>query len=714
MSSSDLSSSSSTATATAWDKPFQTSRTSVLSNIPCVSLFTRHGRVGCSTTDRMPSKGYLVHAATLDSSIQQTQQLQPTWFVPPLVLVIDEDEFHYSNIQKWKGKFDSLLEGILVLSSPTNTNSTMNNPAASTPFDTSSSSSSFSSYSWNPWGDDLLNQDLFGISIFYITDTTNKMQEDLKQVAMQQASHIIEYHQKQQQQTGQSSKNHPIQKLENWQDSSLYPAMIAQVDLYMGPSIMDSITCLGWKDQDPSHTWNPKCLPIGGNSIWATPLQEHELLDIVLVSTNMDGTSMFHDLTPSANTAASNLFVLLMSAKFIGQGLQQQVSSKQQQSISFSKQIVFTAFQGELFGQIGSMSFLQDIQYPGFHCDVQLLKEQTSTPQACLHPLRHDVSFTQLLSSQDSHTIDSMIALDQVGLLSSTKTFYLHDTKTTTNANANVNNNNNNNQASSSTATTTIQNWKYIFQYLSTFDEDGWKVMESSIQDEFPPFGPLYSLHQLSNNSVGGVLFTGYDSAFLPSSYYMSHLDSNSSSARTNRPSIDLITLAKASTFLARAIVAYATLDTFNTDYEKAVQYAMEIINPSFVNMTQDKHLLELSHCLFVDGSCDLFLKYGKMQQANTLAETGMDLGLGSPLGTPPNYYPSIYDASNGQGMCIIIIHIDIYILMTMSDFFLSTLLWIYFIVSSQHLLKSVVHGMVHLQIQVMKFILEKIKQIRF
>jgi hypothetical protein len=231
-------------------------------------------------------------------------------------------------------------------------------------------------------------------------------------------------------------------------------------------------------------------------------------------------------------------------------------------------------------------------------------------------------------TSLPSNGIDSMIALDQLGLLENQNTFYLHD-------------NNANNGDSSTTAT---QDWQYIFQYLSSYDDE-WNIEQSSV-DEFPPSGPFVSLNQLSGANVGGVVFTGYDTSFVKTSHYMSHLDSNST-----RP-LDLTSLAKASTFLARAILAYATLDSNNKYYQKAVQYAIQTIPQ--LNVT-DTHFLELSHCLLEDGFCDLFLTYGKMQQANTFAETGVDLGLGTALGNPPNYYPSIYDASNGQGESIVV-----------------------------------------------------------
>ena len=50
---------------------------------------------------------------------------------------------------------------------------------------------------------------------------------------------------------------------------SPYPSILAEFNYYMGPEDVTSPKCLGWKDVDGT-TWTPRCLPLGGNSVWAS------------------------------------------------------------------------------------------------------------------------------------------------------------------------------------------------------------------------------------------------------------------------------------------------------------------------------------------------------------------------------------------------------------------------------------------------------------
>eukprot|EP00957_Ditylum_brightwellii_P145261 11063655-Ditylum_brightwellii.AAC.1 len=62
-----------------------------------------------------------------------------------------------------------------------------------------------------------------------------------------------------------------------------------------------------------------------------------------------------------------------------------------------------------------------------------------------------------------------------------------------------------------------------------------------------------------------------------------------------------------------------------------------------------DASLMELTNCLITDGNYDLLLKHSKTEQKNSKQWAGVDLGLGVALGTPPNYYISVYDATGNQ-----------------------------------------------------------------
>ena len=48
-----------------------------------------------------------------------------------------------------------------------------------------------------------------------------------------------------------------------------YPSILAKFNYYMVPEDVTSPKCLGWKDLDGT-TWTSRCLPLGGNSVWAS------------------------------------------------------------------------------------------------------------------------------------------------------------------------------------------------------------------------------------------------------------------------------------------------------------------------------------------------------------------------------------------------------------------------------------------------------------
>jgi nicastrin len=224
---------------------------------------------------------------------------------------------------------------------------------------------------------------------------------------------------------------------------------------------------------------------------------------------------------------------------------------------------------------------------------------------ACLNPLRHDLDFMNL------GDIAGMIAIDQIGVLSTENTFYV--------------------QSSGNGFS------EYLSDVFVDLTTDDWSIEESS-SGAVPPT-PLSSLIQLSEGGIGGVVLTGYDDSFADDAHYLSHLDSNSI-----RP-INLQAIATAATAVARAAVA-AAYDDDGDDSANAVAYAQNLIPDMDSN---DESLLELSDCLLTNGSCDLLLKYGKVERINQRDDTGYDLGMGVPLGKPPNYYVSVFDASNGQ-----------------------------------------------------------------
>ena len=168
-------------------------------------------------------------------------------------------------------------------------------------------------------------QDMFGIPTGYVSDT--RIVNYIYSAASQQAQlHLSD---------STNTNNNVSDK-----DSYNFPPIMANFNLYMGPEEMDSKSCLSWLDTDGS--WSPKCLPLGGNSIWAVAgspytsesndgdndndnannrerrAEDEEKQPIVMVATNMDESSMFHEAVPGANTAAANILTVLMGAKIFG------------------------------------------------------------------------------------------------------------------------------------------------------------------------------------------------------------------------------------------------------------------------------------------------------------------------------------------------------------------------------------------------------------
>jgi len=619
------------------DKPFQSSFEH-LPHVPCVSLFHRNGRVGCGTLGRSTMTGRLLHWSTVVSSEDGSNSVAN---VPPYVVVIDERDYSNDNVDKivsyavsatevGGSKYDDenkagagVLRGILVLNSTAvdevssskrrlDGDESYYSPEPQTPQGENTPSEQISvgiNHAWNSNGDGLTNRDMYGIPTAYIADSS--VASYLYSVSLEQSKTLV--------------KKSQHGKLD---EDDIFPAIVAEYDYYMGPDNQNAKTCLSWVDKD--DVWRPKCLPLGGNSVWGVAGSDTEQNEdggddenakpIVMLATSIDSTSMFHDASPGANTAASNIIALLMAAKLIGTSVP--VSTID----GLSKRIAFGFFQGESYGFVGSRSFLRDVAYPGFECDedseVPAVAKNTNGERACLYPLRPTLSFRGVKN------IVGMISVDQVGVLQTEKNLYVH-------GGGNVVQNDDGTSA-------------FLAEVLAGLSTDDYTVSASAEQgdddgnndDEYPlPPSPLTSLVKLSEGAVGGAVLAGYDQTFAEKSFYHSHLDSNKTTP------VSMESIAASATILARAAVASA-YDNGDLDAETSAAYATNLIpdlDPT------DESLMELANCLLTDGNCDLLLKHGKTEQQNSKQRTGVDLGLGVALGTPPNYYISVYDATNGQ-----------------------------------------------------------------
>jgi nicastrin len=513
--------------------------------------------------------------------------------VPPYVAVVDEADYTAQTIkmlQTFSSNFvagndygpvtdgGGPLRGVLVLATdPNEVDVHFSSPEPLTPQGDGTPMESLTvgpSYEWNVNnnGDGLIVTDMVGLPTVYVSDT--QIAAYLRNVASEQTKSI-------------SSSSPDL-------NTAIYPSILSEFNYYMGPSqTTDGTTvttkqCLEWKDHD--GTWSPKCLPLGGNSVWAaagTPIPlgytaagnndnnangNNQNRPTVILSTSIDSTSMFHELSPAANSAASNILALLLAAELLGSSIKDETFDQ------LYARIIFAFFQGESYGFIGSRLFLKDV-IGGFECQggnegvpsVFKRKGETSTARACLSPLRTDLTF------QNVGDIRGMIAVDQVGNLGGAKKLYVQGGHSAENGF---------DAFLSEVMIELSANGEYTAQASSASNnnQDG--------NMSLPP-SPVTSLVKLSASGAGGIVLTGYDDAFIANSLYHSHLDSVS-----KRQSIDKDAIAASATLMARTAVAAAYQNGDNeVDAAAAAEYALQLLpNPVSSSSTTFQTLY---NCLF-------------------------------------------------------------------------------------------------------------------
>ncbi len=568
------------------DNPFQ-SALKKLPQKPCVSLFTRDGRIGCGTYSRDEMTGAMLEWSTLVNSDYYSDGTVAS-SLPEFIAVVDEYEYNAATVEQIIASSDSsLLKGILVLNHTSSSSASLsyNSPASQYPRG--------DAYLWNPNGDDLLSKDMYGLPTAYVENAD--IAEYILTASKEQSTNFL-------------NGFGDVKKNVFDEDYHEFPPVMATFNLYMGPEGMDSKTCLSWVDTDGD--WSPKCLPLGGTSVWGLAGSPYERgsynqndddgkQPVVVVATNMDATAMFHDAARGANTAAANILTVVMAAKIFGESVSDKVLD------TLENKVMFAFFQGENYGYMGSRSFFRDVVYPGFQCDSSTVaakakdKDADYTKMACLSPLRHELDFLDL------GNIHSMIAVDQVGILSTENTLYVHD-------------------SSGGDGT-----YSGIPTSMST---DDFSISAASA-GSLPP-SPLTSLYDLSGGNIGGIVIAGYDDAFAENSFYLSHLDS------PEMVDIDLAAVAKAASVVARTALATAYGDNY---YDGVAADTIAELD------SDDETLNELADCLLNDGTCSFLSNYANMERSNNKADSGIDLGVGQSLGKPPNYYPSVYTRGNGQ-----------------------------------------------------------------
>lgn len=562
------------------DQPF-TKSFSRLDHAACVTLYYRNGRIGCGTVDHSLQIGNLEYFD--GSNIPQTHDAY--------VAVMEDYMLEKDSVALLQNALSGgKLQGVLVLNS-TSTNEKDQaldwyNPEPLYPqgYGTPSEKVNYGNvnYEWNTMGSGIIQVNLYGLPIAYVKDSS--VSNSLRQEA---------------------------------QDSSVDSEIVAEFNYYMGSENMNSIDCLAWKDV-VNDQWSPKCLPVGGTSVWAAagPPPSEDQNDaakkIFVVGASMDATALFHDLTPGENTAASNILTLVMAAKLVGQVDDETLAA-------LNHQIVFALFQAEAHGFVGSRAFFRDLAYPGFTCNSEIVRSvprlNDRSEYACLDPLYPSLTFTKL------GEVVGMLSLDQLGIVTNGNNFYVHADK-------------NNDQYGA-----------FMVNLLKQFKTNaGFSAYETSTYNNgngypYPP-SPLTSLLSLSGGAVGGAVLTGYDHAFSSSVPYHSFKET------ANYKGISLKAIASAATITARAAIA-AAYDGGDYDYGTAATYASSLIAELDEN---DGSLISFSNCLLYNGECEDLQRFASIRASNEVSKTGFSaISQGASLGKPPNYYVGVYNIMYGQ-----------------------------------------------------------------
>lgn len=593
---------------TSLDEPFQSAFHNLVHS-PCVTLYNRKGRAGCGTVDRETQSGPIYYYDG-ESDVPSGETF---------VAVIEEYQLTANTINAlMSSNLDGNLKGIIVLNG-TEADDT-NEYASPGPiyplgYSTPSEGISYgnSAFPWNAKGDGLIQYDLYGVPLVYINEYDTSYY-------IRNAS----------------------------QDRNKAHEIYTEFNYYMGPDGINSIDCLQWVDSQ-SQKWNPKCLPLGGVSVWgfagsppkrsssSYPSQSsgggdgeadaganndggrrqldesssnvyNSYKSAIVVGTSIDSTSMFHDLVPGANEGASNTLAVMMAAYLLGKSVNDATLD------GLTHRIVFAFFEGEAYGYLGSRIFVNDIL--NFHCNdeykVRSVSSNSNSDMACLYPMRPSLKF------KDIGSIAGMLTVDQVGVPAADGSLFVH------------------NSGEGGIGT-------FLANVAMNSGTSNFKVTKSAAGDNsnqypYPPTA-LNSLLSVTGGAYGGAVLTGYDYAFTKRPPYQSHLN------WINNQEMNLKAIAASATILARSALA-AAYDDGSYDYATASSYAINTIPELSYD---DEVLVELANCLFVNGNCQFLKKYAAMDAANDRARTGFDIDVGKTLNQPPNYYVGVYNSDNGQ-----------------------------------------------------------------
>ena len=621
------------------DEPFQSSSFYKLSHSPCVTLYHRNGRAGCGNTDRKVQSGPIFY---YDGSSSNNK---PPNDGSDFVAVLEEYDLTAEAIDALLN--GNNLKGIFVLNSTyANDDGETHSPGSVYPngYGTPSAGIGYGNiqFPWNSYGDGLNLYDLYGIPMAYINsyEASGYIRESAQQ------------------------KNNALE-------------IYGSFNYYMGPDGVNSEECLAWKDAEDGK-WNPKCLPLGGTSVWAftgsppkissagrqledaaAAAPEEEAADAVegdgadaAAAEEEEGADAEADANADAD--ADNNAQQQQQLNY-GDGKPAIVIAASMDSTSMfhdlapganegatntltllmaaylfgsavsdstldalTNRVVFALFDGEAYGYMGSRRFLKDVL--GFQCNdqytVNSVANDANSDKACLYPMRPSLTF------QGIGQIAGMLTVDQVGLPASSGNLYVH----------------NDGKGGMGTFMANVLLYSGTgTQYYSGANS----AASNQGNGEFPyPPTPLTALQSITNGQVGGAVLTGYDYRFNKNPPYQSHLN------WAQESSMNYKAIAAAATMIARTALA-AAYDSGSYDYATAAKFAYSTIGALDY---EDETFVELAQCLHLNGNCKMLEKYASLEAKKDKGRTGFQgLSAGKTLGSPPNYYVGVYSADYGQ-----------------------------------------------------------------
>lgn len=364
--------------------------TSLLKDVahaPCVRLFSSKGTTGCRTPHHDGTTAPLYHLAGFGAADQQAfLRLEEGVAVVMSANMLNATVLDFLATYAW-------TQGVIVLDEES---TTIPSPDVLTPQGQGTPSVAFTigpTHVWNPAGSGLTMQKYdFPVVLATAADEGNGAAQ-VKAWA---------------QHNGGLGRHGP------------YPRYTAVFNFYFGPtssSLSDPLTsadCLGWKDVEGNLV--PQCLPMGGQSVWAsldgrTGLQSKPT---ILLTAAMDGISLFHDKTPAANEAVASILTLLAATS----ALRNASVSGQIDLTAAPSNLAVAFFQADEWGFAGSRRFVRDISPGKITCPVpiggNLSRDGTGS---CVgpHGVYPSVAFQDLSLEKIAH----ILAIDQVGVLSS-------------------------------------------------------------------------------------------------------------------------------------------------------------------------------------------------------------------------------------------------------------------------------------------------------